>query len=176
VTDFLIERPLAADGHRRQAGDGWFEVREEMRIQWSSSYGGISRFFAEIVERSRLLVTRCPDCRRVYCPPRADCPSCWCATQWEPHSGRGRVVAPVYCYWTQINSPVRRYVQPPFVYALVRLDGVENCFHALVEPADVRLNVAVRVGTPVSIRFRPERRGAATDFYFVPDAPDGDGS
>ncbi|PZF83351.1 hypothetical protein C1I92_12990 [Jiangella anatolica] len=148
--------------------DDWFEVPDELHYYYSYSYGGVSRFFREIVDNQRLTVTRCELCDRGYCPPRRDCPRCWERTTWQPHPGTGTVVAPVYCYWTQINSPVRRYVQPPFVYALVRLDGMTNALHTLIHTDDLRVNRTVRVGTRVEVRFREQRRGTLADVYFVP--------
>jgi uncharacterized OB-fold protein len=145
-----------------------YELQDELHYYFRYSYGGISHFFREIVERQQLHITRCPRCDQAFCPPRADCPTCWERTTWEPHTGDGVVVSPVYCFWTQVNSPVRRYTQPPFVYALVRLDGVENALHSLVHTLDPRPNHAVRVGTRVEVRFREDRRGEAADFYFVP--------
>jgi uncharacterized protein len=150
---------------------GWTEVPDEFHCYYSYSHGGVSPFFREIIDHERLLVTACVDCGRTFCPPRADCPDCWQRTEWHSHPGTGTVIAPVYCYWTQINSPVRRYVQPPFIYALVRLDGADNALHALVHADDMRVNHAVRVGTRVSVRFREQRRGSIADIYFVPDAP-----
>lgn len=150
----------------------WFEITEEYVYSYSYSYGGVSPFFREIVHNQRLMVTRCDGCGLAYCPPRPDCQACWQPTRWEPHGGQGTVLAAVYCYWTQINAAVRRYVQPPFVYALVQLDGVSNALHALVHADDMRLNVAVRRGTRVTVRFRESRTGSMGDLYFVPgDAP-----
>jgi uncharacterized OB-fold protein len=147
----------------------WLEVEDEFHCYYSYSYGGVSPFFREIIDQERIVVTRCARCDAAYCPPRADCPTCWQRTQWTVHSGRGTVIAPVYCYWTQINSPIRRYVQPPFVYALVRLDGTVNALHTLVHTDDLRVNQAVRVGTRVSVRFRERRTGSIADIYFVPE-------
>lgn len=147
----------------------WLEVEDEFHCHYSYSYGGVSPFFREIMDHERIVVTRCARCDTAYCPPRADCPTCWQRTQWTVHSGQGTVIAPVYCYWTQINSPIRRYVQPPFVYALVRLDGTANALHTLVHTDDARVNETVRVGTRVGVRFRERRTGSIADIYFVPE-------
>ncbi len=149
-------------------GADWFEVRDELHCYYGYSYGGVSPFFREIVENRRLLAARCGQCGRLYCPPHPDCPRCWERTVWEEHTGVGAVVAPVYCYWTQIGSAVRKYVQPPFVYALVRLDGAANDLHTLIHTDDSRVNRTVHVGTRVRVCFREEPRGSIADLYFVP--------
>lgn len=146
----------------------YLEVDYELHYYFRSSWGGISPYFKAIIDDRQLLVSRCAACDKAYCPPRTTCPECWGSTTWEPHSGSGTVVAPVYCYWVPSNSPVRGLTEMPFIYGLVQLDGTATCLNALIHTSDKRLNEKVQVGTRVRACFREERQGYPTDVYFMP--------
>jgi len=154
-----------------------FETLDEFSVHYSYGYGGISRFFRDIVDEQRLTITRCPECGKGYCPPRADCPSCWVKTEWEPHDGHGTVISCVYCYWAPIDSPLRQYVELPYVYGLVQLDGTSTCLNALIHVDDLTLNKEIKVGDRVTVEFREKREGRISDFYFrrMDGAQQGDG-
>lgn len=147
----------------------YFELPDELHVYYRYSYGGLSPFFRALVEDQRILGTRCPQCGKVYCPPRTHCGACYAETTWVPLDGKGTVIAAVYCYWTPADWPARPYIDLPYVYALVRLDGADTCLNSAVVVDDMRLNERVRQGTRVRAVFREKREGKITDFYFVPD-------
>jgi len=147
---------------------GTFETLDDFSLQYRYGYGAISPFFEAIVEERRLLITRCPGCNDGFCPPRAHCPTCWTPTTWEPHAGTGVVVSRSYCYWVPINSPVRKYVDLPYVYGLIRLDDTVTCLNALIHVDDPVLNQGVAVGDRVIVGFREAPEGKISDIYFRP--------
>jgi uncharacterized OB-fold protein len=147
----------------------YFETSDKFEVNYLFSYGGISRFFQEIVENQKIFGTKCPKCGKVYCPPRSNCSNCYVSTEWVPLNGKGTVIATVYCYWVPANWIGLKYVDLPFINALIRLDGADTCLDSVVIVDDMTLNKTVKQGTRVKIKFREKREGKISDFYFVLD-------
>lgn len=148
----------------------YLEIPDRMTgVEYRFSWGGFSPFFREIMENERLLGCRCPKCGKVYCPPRTNCSHCYVPTEWVPLSGKGTVIAAVYCYWTPADYYALQYVQLPYIYALIKLDGADTCLNSVVIVKDMTLNKEVRQGTRVKVKFRPQKEGKNSDFYFVLD-------
>ena len=147
----------------------YMEITDKFEVNYLFSYGGISRFFQEIVENQRIYGTRCPKCGKVYCPPRNNCSDCYVATEWVPLDGKGTVIATVYCYWVTANWIALKYVDLPFINALVKLDEADTCLNSVVIVDDMTPNKKVVQGSRVKIKFREKREGTISDFYFVLD-------
>jgi len=79
------------------------------------------------------------------------------------------VIATVYCYWVTANWIALKYVDLPFINALVKLDGADTCLNSVVVVDDMTLNKKVIQGSRVKIKFREKREGTISDFYFVLD-------
>ena len=62
---------------------------------------------------------------------------------------------------------VRPDFDHPFAFALIRPDGADT---AMVHAVDAGSIEHMSTGMRVEIQFRPERQGAITDAYFVPEA------
>jgi len=93
--------------------------------------------------QGRILGQRCPECRKVYVPPRGSCPRCGVATDEEVEvTGKGTVTT--FCI-VRIPSDALS-VDPPFTCAHVLLDGADIPFFALIQecPFDqVRMGMRV---------------------------------
>lgn len=92
---------------------------------WSHvhSYGGWGRFFQGLQER-KILATRCanPSCgeKRLWLPPRCECPDCWHAMDWVEAPQRGRLYT-----WSIVKYPGELFKLPPGTPLIsVELDGV----------------------------------------------------
>jgi len=144
-----------------------FEVRDSIVNDYLYSYGGISRFFREIVENRQIMGTRCPTCAKVWCPPRTHCSDCYVATTWIPLSGEGVVRSAINCYYVPTNYSLHKYLHMPYVLALVQLDGADTCLHSVVHVDEPVLG-SVKPGMRVRAVFREQREGRLTDFYFAP--------
>jgi uncharacterized OB-fold protein len=128
------------------------------RLEYTYTPGAAqSRFLTALAER-RLLAERCPQCTRVYIPPRGVCPTCGRAStdQLElPHTG----TVTTFCI---VNIAARGLdVEVPYCYAYVLLDGAHVGLHARIGglPHD-----QVHVGQRVRAvwRDRDSGTGAAT--------------
>jgi uncharacterized OB-fold protein len=142
--------------------DAPLEIPDKMEVVFKYSYGGQSRFFRELRENKVILGAKCPDCGKVFCPPRAHCHQCYEPTEWVELKGTGTVKACTVQYYTT-SVFIKKL---PFICAYVRLDGTDTLLMTNMEVDDVS---AVREGTKVRAVFREERHGLITDFYFVVD-------
>jgi hypothetical protein len=102
-----------------------------------------NRLFWEAAAESRLVAQRCQGCGRLHHPPRPMCPACHGLDfDLAELSGTGLVYS--YAVLHHPRSPNFTY---PLVTALVDLnEGVRLVTNLVgVEPADVRIGMAVRV-------------------------------
>jgi uncharacterized OB-fold protein len=102
-----------------------------------------SRYLRGLAE-GRLLGQRCPECRKVYIPPRGACPVDGVPTEEEvelPDEG----VVTTFCI---VNVPfLGQRIKPPYVAAYVLLDGADIAFLHLVlgcAADEVRMGMRVR--------------------------------
>jgi len=141
----------------------------DWKPQYLYSLGELSPFFREIKNNRKLLASKCPQCKKVWMPPRGDCPDCYEEVEWIPISGEGTVVACSYVYFKGHGVEVLGYIDVPYVYALIHLDGADTYMSHGIKPKSQKMGEIV-TGTRVKAIFRENRRGTIGDFYFVPIA------
>lgn len=108
----------------------------------------IARFWRETPRRYNLGGCRCTNCRTVYFPPRAVCPSCAKHRQslgrLEPFqlSGDGEVVT----YSIVHDAAVGFEMQVPYALAIVKTrEGPQLTGHVVdIDPHEVRIGLKVR--------------------------------
>ncbi len=153
-------------------GENKDEVLEVPYIYTSGEYlytcGELSEFFRAIKEDRRLLGAKCPDCGKVWMPARGYCPDCYQPVSWVPLSGEGTIVAQSYCYHPGMTGDLVKYLDLPYVQAMVHLDGTDSYLLSAVAVNEQRMG-AVTDGMRVRAVFREERKGTVADFYFVID-------
>jgi uncharacterized OB-fold protein len=111
----------------------------------------LGRFLAGIAE-GRFIGRRCPECRKVYVPPRGACPACGVPTSEDvPVADTGTVTT--FCV---VNVPFEGLtLKLPYVYASVLLDGADIPFAHLVTGLPAH---EVRMGLRVRAEWAAERR------------------
>jgi len=145
-------------------------ITTPVRLDYQFTAGRASKRFLLGMAQGRILGQRCPQCAKVYVPPRGSCPRCAVPTEEEVEvSGKGTVTT--YCI---VRIPSESLaIKPPFVAAHILLDGADIPFFALIQecPFDqVRMGMRVE---PVWV----EKTELAPTFesirYFRPiDEPD----
>lgn len=124
------------------------------------------------LEQGRILGQRCPECGKVYVPPRAACPVDAVPTRDEvelPHRG----IVTTFCI---VNVPFYgQRIPPPYVCAYVLLDGADIAFlHLILDcPAeDVRMGMRVEAAWKPRAEWEPSLQNI-THFRPTgePDAP-----
>lgn len=107
--------------------DKWASFREIEIIDFSltatirHSLGKLSKFFLEL-ENQRLMGTRCPNCAKVWMPPRSICPEDLIITEWVEVPGRGTIETA--CLITQIQDTVETTERIALGY--IALDGAST--------------------------------------------------
>jgi uncharacterized OB-fold protein len=145
----------------------FFEAPYKYTLEYAYSYGGISRFFAELRDNARFVASHCPGCGKTLVPPVADCAGCRRETEWVPVPSTATVVSATYCYHLPAGHPLHQKVDIPYILGIVQLDETDSWLMALIVEEDMILN-NVKRGDRVEAVFRAEREGKVTDFYFVP--------
>jgi uncharacterized OB-fold protein len=102
-----------------------------------------SRYLRALAE-GKIIGQRCPECGKVYVPPRGACPTCGVPTAIDvelPDTG----TVTTFCV---VNVPFQgQRVPVPYVAAAVLLDGADIPFQHLIlgcAPEDVRMGMRVR--------------------------------
>ncbi|OGO02693.1 MAG: hypothetical protein A2Y91_05015 [Chloroflexi bacterium RBG_13_54_8] len=143
---------------------GAFVVEGKIDLPATFSVGAVaSRFFIEIRDNRRIMGLRCPECNRVYVPPRATCKRCFGQlSEWVEVSDKGTLLAYAIAYQPNPAQPV----DTPIVYGIVQLDGADTgLVHLLSEVDFERLKVGLRLQTV----FKEKRVGNILDIkYFRP--------
>jgi uncharacterized OB-fold protein len=113
------------------------------RLEYTYTPGGAQTRFLTALPGKRLLAERCPQCTRVYVPPRGACPTCGIATTEQlelPHTGTVTTFCIVNIAAKGLN------IEVPYCYAYVLLDGAHVGLHARIGDtpyADVRIGQRV---------------------------------
>jgi uncharacterized protein len=132
----------------------------EQPFEWSAGkYAG--KFLSEIRDNRRILGIRCPECRKVFVPPRKVCGECFVAMEELVDVGPQ---GSIFCFtvlsfgFVDPDTGVQRPV--PYTWAFIQLDGADNCLPHFVDVTDP---ARLRVGMRVEAVFEESRRGHLLD-------------
>jgi uncharacterized OB-fold protein len=138
-----------------------------IRIEYRYTPGEAgSRFFREVTDHQRLVGQRCPECTKVYVPPRWFCPRDGVATTDEVEvTGVGTVTT--FCI---VNLPFAgQLAECPYVCASVLLDGADSELFHLVQEVDAHeVRTGMRV-EPVWVEPQDPAAGLARIKWFRPN-------
>ena len=122
----------------------------------------VSRFLTGLRDEGKLYGLRCPQCRKVYAPPRGVCGGCARPLQEWVEVGPGGTLE---------NFTVLYYPEPchpaavPLTLGIIRLDGADTGLVHVVRAAPE----ALRIGMRVRAVFKEKRRGHILDLEgFLP--------
>ena len=139
----------------------------DWKPEYLYSLGELSPFFRAIINDKQLLTSKCPKCGKRWMPPRGECPDCYEEVDWVPISGEGTVVACSYVYFKGHGVELLGYLDLPYVYALIHLDGTDTYMSHGIKPKSQKMG-EIKTGSRVKAVFKDMRRGTIGDFYFVP--------
>ncbi len=127
-----------------------------VRMEYTFTPGAASQRFLLGLAAGKLMGQRCPECRKVYVPPRGACPRCGVPTRDEVEvADRGTVTT--FCI---VRVPSENIdLELPYTAAQILLDGADIPFFALIQecPWD-----QVRMGMRVEAVWRPEAEWGPT--------------
>lgn len=130
------------------------EVPIYLRYQFTAG-AALTRFLTSISE-GKIVGQRCPQCAKVYVPPRGSCPRCGVPTDEEVEvADYGIIESFTISHIPLPGNPLK----PPFIAANVLLDGADiACLH-LVREVDI---AKVHVGMRVQAQWKPREEWGYT--------------
>jgi uncharacterized OB-fold protein len=165
IQDIACFDPVVDEGESHVPGsDGTGEgavsepvrkIRTPIRLDYTITAGDAQSRFLRGVAASKILGQRCPQCERVYVPPRGACPTCGVPTREEVELGNKGTVT-TFCI---VNIPFAGSVEVPYVCASVLLDGADVTLFHLVQEIPVE---EVRMGMRVEAVWVPQDELAPT--------------
>jgi len=142
-----------------------FTVHGKLALPYSYFAGRVgSRFLVAIRDEKKILGVRCEACGQVFVPPRQTCDVCMADVRdsWVEVAGEGEITNYTVVRYRDGHLPK----DPPYVLALIRLDGADSSLAHVVEGIDPD---RVRVGQRVRAVFAKETTNTLLDIdHFEP--------
>ncbi len=142
-----------------------FVVQGKLALPYTYLAGRVgSRFLTTLRDQKKIMGIRCTKCGMVYVPPRQTCDVCLedIRDNWVDVKDAGEIT----------NFTVIRYhdkhlpKEPPYVLALIRLDGADTSLAHVVEGVEIG---KVRIGMKVRAVFAKESTKTILDIdHFEP--------
>jgi uncharacterized OB-fold protein len=118
-------------------------LRSPLRLEYNFTAGETSTRFLRGFAEGKILGRRCPECAKVYVPPRVNCPVCTSMMTDEVElAHRGTITK--FCI---VNLPfAARQIEIPYVSASILLDGADvPIFHLIQEIPYDQIRIGMRV-------------------------------
>jgi uncharacterized protein len=146
-------------------------LKHDVWLPYRLSVGPFFYKFYEGLKDKKILGNVCPKCKKVLVPARSFCPECHVDMGDYKEVGQaGEIIS-----WTLARHPVYGLeLNPPFVPALIRLDGAGCDLLHIVGGVDLNdpdvLKGKIKSGTRVKAVWNSERQGHMLDIrYFQPE-------
>lgn len=122
-----------------------------------------SKFFQELKER-RIVGIKCPECGKVYVPPRKVCGACFTEmrefTEVGPQGTIGTFTILRYAF---IDPETGEQKPVPYGYGFIKFDGADTLFQHFI---DIKDEARVKIGARVEPVFSEERKGTIKDILY----------
>ena len=139
-------------------------IPQDITVPYVYSMGAIgSRFFVELRDNKKIMAIKCPQCNRVYVPPRLTCARCFVnMEEWVELDGKGALLT-----YTMVNYPLPIHpVEAPFAYGVIKLDGADTGLTHMLGEVDF---ADIKIGMRLEPVFKENREGDILDIkYFRP--------
>jgi len=129
-----------------EQADNAFVVEGKMALPYQYFAGATgSKFIVALRDEKKILGVRCEQCAKTFVPPRQTCERCFAdlTDNWVELEPTGEVTGFTVIRYTEPYQPK----EPPYVLALVKLDGADTPLTHLLEcgdPANARTGMRVR--------------------------------
>ncbi len=114
-----------------------------IRLEYNYTPGSASSRYLKSIAQGRIVGQRCPNCEKVYVPPRGSCPTCAVPTAEEVELAHTGTVT-TFCV---VNLSFYKEVEPPYVCASILLDGADIALFHLIQdvPEGREVTMGMRV-------------------------------
>ena len=145
--------------------DKWcYEVPGKLEVPYRYFAGEFcSKFLTALRDQQKILGAKCPNCKKVFIPPRSNCEQCFVKIQdWVEVGPKGKVTSFCIVRYKEPYLPM----EPPFVLALIRLKGADSDLTHIVSEVEPE---KVWIGMEVEPVFAEQRKASILDIkYFKP--------
>lgn len=119
-----------------------------------------SRFF-EALKKRKILGIKCPECKKVYIPPRRVCGPCYKEMNEFVEVGPAGVIGTFTILRFAFLDPETGIQKPvPFGYGFIKLDGADTLFQHYIDITD---ESKVKIGARVEAVFSDQPKGSIRD-------------
>ena len=114
-----------------------------IRLEYNYTPGSASSRYLRSIAEGRIVGQRCPNCEKVYVPPRGSCPTCAVPTAEEVELAHTGTIT-TFCV---VNLSFYKEIEPPYVCASILLDGADialfHLIHEIPESREVTMGMRV---------------------------------
>ncbi|HOT52267.1 MAG TPA: Zn-ribbon domain-containing OB-fold protein, partial [Candidatus Hydrogenedentes bacterium] len=131
-----------------------FVIEGKMALPYQYYAGAIgSQFIVALRDDKRILGVRCEKCRKTFVPPRQSCERCFSSLtdHWVEVGSSGVLTGFTVIRYAEPYQPK----EPPYVLALIKLDGADTPIAHILECGDAR---NARIGMRVRAVFSEKPR------------------
>ena len=119
-----------------------------------------SKFFDALKEK-RILGIRCPECNKVYVPPRRVCGPCYEEmTEFVEVGPQGSIGTFTILRYAFIDPGTGEQKPVPYGYGFIKLDGADTMFQHYI---DISKESSLKIGARVEAVFAKPLKGMITD-------------
>ncbi len=140
------------------------QIKNIIKINYRYTMGGQSKFFIELMNKKKLLGTKCTKCGKTWMPPRINCSECYEPAEWIEMKQTGTIDISTIVWYT--TSAFIKAI--PYAIGFIRLDGADTSLLQGIFSESL-IPSKVKKGKKVRAVFQKEREGKMTDFFFVPE-------
>lgn len=139
-------------------------IRNDVALPYQWALGKTWTRFFDGLKDEKIQGTKCSGCGRVYVPARSFCPMCSTdMTEWVDVKPEGRIVT-----WTVVREKYYGQVkEPPYVVALIQLDGADCSFCHFIGGIDLsdakQVRQKLRAGAKVKAVWSAEKKADIHD-------------
>jgi hypothetical protein len=123
----------------------------------------VEKFITEIGKNDKIMGVRCPECQKVYVPPKMVCFNCFKKMEeWVEVGTEGTLKG----FTVVTHSTPVMPLDPPFAYGIIRLNGANTDFVHIIKEGDPD---KLKVGMKLQAVFKEKPRKRILDIeYFKP--------
>jgi uncharacterized protein len=123
-----------------------------------------SKFFYELKNNRKFYGVKCPECEKVFIPPRKVCGSCFREMTEFVEVGPGGTIGSFTILRYAFIDPETGEQKPvPYGYGFIKLDGADTLFQHYINIEDEK---NVKIGARVEAVFSEERKGNVKDILY----------
>lgn len=145
-------------------------LKHNIWLPYKFAVGPAFNRFYEGLKEGKIWGNKCPECGKILVPARTFCPKCNVdMDEWVEVSQEGKVIAWTLADYEFFGMPV----DPPFIGALIRLDGTDCDFLHLIGGLNLddlkTVKSKVKQDARVRAVWNEEKKGHLLDIkYFEP--------